>query len=263
VTLSASDDLKHLRDEFSKYPTDARVSLTDKGRLHDVMDRLRYTLRAEASTLHAYVLDEKRIDVQKLVNEPDFFFAHRTFERLPDIARFDVREAGKCIAFDLPTAGAFHLLRATEDTLRSYFRTFFKRASIETASWGQLLERLRAKARNPKPDATLLHHLDHIRKNFRNPTDHPQMIFDTDQVQDLLALVADVLNRMAKELPEVERGVLDDFMLPHITSLLVGVPEEASGARKAFPPELDGHADAGVSPDRPDEHSGGQSVEEA
>jgi hypothetical protein len=202
VTLAAADDLLGFAEELRTTPPGARISVIKSKRLHKIMEKLRHTLRAEARTLNAYVLNEKRFDVLKLVADPGSFFAAGTFGKLPRIAQLDIREAGKCIGFELPTAGAFHLLRATEDCLRSYYKAFFKRAKMDNALWGPLVSNLRAKSRKPKPSETLLNHLDHIRKNFRNPTDHPDMVYDMDGVQDLFALVVDVLNRMAKELPE-------------------------------------------------------------
>ena len=210
VTLAASKDLQKLREDFNGYPDDARLSREDRSQLHKIMSYLDRTLRAEATTLDAYVLSENRFDALRLVEQPESLFAPETFGKLPRIAQIDVREAGRCIGFGLPTAGAFHLLRATEDSLRSYYRVFVKRGNIEKATWGHLVEMLRKKKRKPKPSETLLNHLDHIRKNFRNPTDHPEMIYDMEGVQDLLSLVVDVLNRVTKELPDTALDWLND-----------------------------------------------------
>ena len=38
--------------------------------------------------------------------------------------------------------------------------------------------------------------LDHIRSNFRNPTDHPEKIYDIEEVQDLLNVRCDAISRM-------------------------------------------------------------------
>jgi hypothetical protein len=178
VTLAASKELQTLRKEFAAQPEDAKISLDDSNRLREIMSYLEHTVRAEASTMAAYVLREKRFEAVRLVEAPESLFAPDTFGRLPRIAQIDILEAGKCIGFGLPTAGAFHLLRATEDSLRSYYRTFVKRGNIDKATWGNLVEQLRAKKRKPKPNETLINHLDHLRKNFRNPTDHPDMVYD-------------------------------------------------------------------------------------
>jgi hypothetical protein len=97
--------------------------------------------------------------------------------------------------------------------LRSYYRVFVRKGKIDKTTWGVLVDRLRAKRRKPKPNETLLNQLDHIRKNFRNPTDHPDMIYDIDGVQDLFSIVVDALNRMAKDLPEPDKWTLSPGML--------------------------------------------------
>jgi hypothetical protein len=125
-------------------------------------------------------------------------------------------------AFELPTAGAFHLLRAVEDALRAYHKLYFKRGVTDGVAWGPLLRNLQDKKRKPRPDETLLTHLDHIRKNFRNPTDHPEKIYDMDGVQDLFSLVADVLNRIARELPEPKVSSDDTLLQTVIKSLSIG-----------------------------------------
>jgi hypothetical protein len=208
VTLQAAADLIAFTNELEKTPANATLTAAQAERLMRIMDKLRSTLDAEAQIQVAYVLTEKRFDVGKLVVDPESFLAKATFDKLPRLAQFDLKEAGKCIAFELPTAAAFHLLRATEDTLRSYQKVFVKREKSDKVTWGDLLQSLRTKKRKPKPDEILLNHLDHIRKNFRNPTDHPEMVHDLDGVQDLFSIVLDVLNRMAKELPSQKPNLL-------------------------------------------------------
>lgn len=236
VTLAGTKDLLNLKEEFVSTTNQTRLSPSHASRLNKIMDRLRHTLRAEASTLAAYVLSERRFDVEKLVEEPQLLLGEGTFERLPWIAQLDLKEAGKCLGFELPTAGAFHLLRATEGTLKSYYRAFIRRGNIEKATWGDLIARLRKTRKRPGPDEALLNHLDHMRKNFRNPTDHPQMVYDMDGAQDLFSLVADVLNRMAKELPEKESEPIDEILLSSLgdlTSLTVPVSDSLHGTPDA------------------------------
>ena len=62
--------------------------------------------------------------------------------------------------------------------------------------WFAMVEELRKK-RKTKAHVPLYDHLDHIRVNFRNPTQHPDKTYDIDEVQDLWSLGVDVVNRMA------------------------------------------------------------------
>ncbi len=200
VTQQATHELALLATELRQSPQDQRLTVEQVTRLRDYIGYLRETLLAEASTFNAYILTEKRMDARRLVEKPESFLRQETFAKLPPVAHYDIKQAGKCIAFETPTAGAFHLLRATEDTLRAYYQCFIKRSRLSNPTWGDVIKALRTRKRKPKPDKTLLDHLDNIRFNFRNPTDHPEMIYGMDEVQDLFPLVADVLNRMAREL---------------------------------------------------------------
>ena len=53
---------------------------------------------------------------------------------------------------------------------------------------------------NQLPNPITLNHLDNIRDSFRNPTLHPNKRYDIQEVQDLLGVSVDVVNRMIKEI---------------------------------------------------------------
>jgi len=57
---------------------------------------------------------------------------------------------------------------------------------------------LRTKTRGRRPDPLILDHLDHIRRSFRNPTQHPDKIYDIQEAQDLFGLCVDAVNRMSR-----------------------------------------------------------------
>ena len=101
------------------------------------------------------------------------------------------------LAFELPTAAAFHFLRGTEEALRDFYLKSVKRDRIkEPRMWGPIVSHLRT--RKKPPPALLLDNLDSLRSNFRNPTQHPEKVFDLDEAQDLLALAIDSINRMSR-----------------------------------------------------------------
>jgi len=54
---------------------------------------------------------------------------------------------------------------------------------------------LRRKGRPPKE---LLDQLDLLREHFRNPTQHPERVYDLDGVQDLLGLCLNAIKQMAR-----------------------------------------------------------------
>src|SRR5258706_16076864 len=105
---------------------------------------------------------------------------------MPPIAKYDVEEAGKCIAFERPTAAAFHLLRGTESVLKDFYCTMIKQKRCQLM-WGPMVADLRKRPKTKK-NIVLLDNLDNIRRSFRNPTQHPEKIYDIQEVQDLWGL---------------------------------------------------------------------------
>ena len=174
VTLAASGNLSRFAETLRGYPKDARLSRADVRTLSRTMGRIDSTMRAEASTINAYVLSETRFDAARLCDKPESFLSPETFTKLPYIARLDVQEAGRCIAFNLPTAGNIHLLRATEDTLRSYYRVYIKKGKIEKTLWGPLIEQLRRKKRKPKTERDAYQPSRPHTKKLSQPNRSPQ-----------------------------------------------------------------------------------------
>ena len=150
---------------------------------------------AELQGLHAFVPKPKRLDLDKLLESIDDLFSPRTFDALPEIARYDFSYAGKCIAYELSTAAAFHILRGTEAVLRKYYEAMVKQKRIKSRNWGPIVNDLRARKATAQ-HKVLNNHLDNIRASFRNPTQHPEKVYDIHEVQDLFSLCVDVVNRM-------------------------------------------------------------------
>lgn len=195
VTIRAANDLKKVLDELKETPSDARLTLAQAQKLNRTVKALRQTLEAELKGVNAYVVSPKRLDVERLVTDVASLFAPEVFSSLSEIAQYDLNEAAKCIAFERPTAAAFHLMRATEESLRRYYCHFVRRDRLDPMLWGPMVQALQ-KHRRAKVNDTLHKNLDNIRVSFRNPTQHPDKVYDIQEAQDLWALAVDVINRM-------------------------------------------------------------------
>lgn len=161
------------------------------------MLKLEATIDAELKLKVAYELSEKKFKISTLLSSPPELFSENVYAELSVIAQYDFTEAGKCIAFERPTAAAFHILRGTEATLRQYYQTIIKRKRLENPLWGPMVTQLRQRTDTPKP---MLDALDNIRANFRNPTLHPEATYGLDEAQDLLSVCVDAINRMVKDM---------------------------------------------------------------
>jgi len=203
VTIRATSELSEFQKVQSRRQQTDRLSTDDASRLRDLIREIRKTLEAEIKGFEAYIVTPKRLDTRKLLQDVSSLLAPGVFGKIPELARFDLAEAGMCIAFERPTAAAFHLLRGTECVLRDFYCVLVKQNRSEQL-WGPIVADLK-KRKKAKQHSDLLDHLDHIRKAFRNPTQHPDKVYDIQEVQDLLGLCVDAINRMGKELPQPDQ----------------------------------------------------------
>jgi hypothetical protein len=52
-----------------------------------------------------------------------------------------------------------------------------------------------------RPDPAVLEHLDSIRKRFRNPTQHPEKVYDIEETQNLFGQCLSVIEAMVADAP--------------------------------------------------------------
>ncbi len=195
VTKSASQGLMILQERLRKSKVDYQLSASDVVELSEAISQIDAVLRAESRISTAFILTDKRMDLNKLMYDVPALFSKDTFNKLPDIAQYDFKEAGRCIALERPTAAAFHILRGTESVLRHFYINYVKPNCTEDLMWGHMTKTLSMQKNSPEVDE-LIKHLDHIRESFRNPTQHPEKIYTLDDAQDLFSLCEDVVNRM-------------------------------------------------------------------
>mgnify|MGYP001328680932 CR=1 FL=1 len=187
--------LKELEQHRERNKMDALMCNT----LKEELKLVRHTLAAETKGKYAFFTTDKKYDVEKLLDKIEKIFSPNIFDSLPTMAKQDFSEAGKCIAFERATAAAFHILRATEVIVRLYYQKYLRKKP-EGKTWGQLLNELKNKNTGKKPSPVILNHLVNIKDSFRNPTQHPDKNYDIYEVQDLLSVCIDVVNKMMGEL---------------------------------------------------------------
>lgn len=201
VSIAGATHLKKLLKECKKLKKKEMLPSGLINSLEKIMSNFEHTIFAEASTKSLFYVTEKKYNIAYLLNNPHKLFADKIFVKLPYLSIFDFTEGFRCIAFGMGTAAAFHVLRATEGVLRELYlkKIKTKRLNKKSRMWGPILDQLRKKKTNKLPKA-LIDNLDHIRENYRNPTQHPDVTYTVDSAQDLLGLCIDVVNKMAQEM---------------------------------------------------------------
>jgi hypothetical protein len=201
VTRRAATKIFALREALKALPDDAVADQQLVTAIEQALSELDPTLDAELQLRDVYIVTPKRFATESLLHKPWDLLADDTRLSMPNIAAFDYVMACRCVAFALPTSAAFHLMRMIEALLREYYLLKVKRKRMKVPMWGPMIDQLK-RMRKPPPKV-LLDHLDNIRSNFRNPTQHPDAVYTLDEVQDLLAVALDAANRLGKELPKV------------------------------------------------------------
>jgi hypothetical protein len=197
VTQEGTWEIRATANALRETAEDAQLTSEQAVKMVGELDRVRHTLYAESSLNIAYVVTEKRIDVKKLLRDVSGLMAPGVYKALPEMARHDLNEAAKAIAFELPTAAAFLALRGAEDVLRHFYRCVVRQRRLTTLLWGPMVAQMREK-KSRRPEDALLDVLDRIRVNFRNPTSHPDAVYDIHEAQDLFLAVLEAVRRMVQ-----------------------------------------------------------------
>ncbi|MGJ8605408.1 MAG: hypothetical protein ACSHXH_14890 [Marivita sp.] len=154
-------------------------------------------LKSELGNLDLYLVQQKSaFDTRTLIEAGELAFPLELKEKVPD-AIFDLKEAMKCIAFELPTAAAFHLHRANEIVLATYWDQIMN-GKARPKSMGNYIAQLE------KVDGCnqqVLAALKDIKNLYRNPTIHAEQNFaSAEQAVDLLGVVRSAISAMMNEI---------------------------------------------------------------
>jgi hypothetical protein len=159
-------------------------------------------LLSEATMADAYyVLEKDPYSTLALITKGESLFPPNLPKKVPE-ALPDMQEAGKCLAFELPTAAAFHIHRATEAVLRRYWTAVTGgSAKPKLRTIGVYLAALKKKGcGDPKVVAAL----SQMNELHRNPTIHPENYLNVSEAIALVGLANSVVAAMLKEIPDVD-----------------------------------------------------------
>jgi hypothetical protein len=199
VSIAGANSVRSLLKELKELEADKEIGADISGRMSRQMDIFEKIVFAEAQTKKIYVISDRRFNSDYLLNGQDKLLKDGIFSKLSEVAKFDFVSSCRCLVFGESTASAFHILRASEDVLKNYYFLHKKRDRLKVPMWGPMTKELRAKKRN-LPPAVILDSLDLVRNSYRNPTQHPEAMYDINSAQDLFGVCLDLINKMGAEL---------------------------------------------------------------
>ena len=140
------------------------------------------------------------LDTEKLMAEAWLSFTPKHWGHLSDIAKSDWTAGARCLAFDLPTAAGFHILRAVEAVVKFYLGKI--PVVPPRRDLGDYVRLLRDNSADPKATQAV----DQIRSLHRNPLMHPEDTLDAEQGRELFSLCEGAIKALLRDMEK--RGLL-------------------------------------------------------
>ncbi len=161
-------------------------------------------LSAELQSISTYHVSQKAAySTTTLIEHAELVLTESVRVIVPPQTIQDIQQAGRCLAFECPTAAGFHILRATEAAIRSYYAAIVgKPPKMKMRNWGTYIKILKGCG----ADTKVISVIDQIREIHRNPIMHPETVLEMDEAIMLLgvansamiAMVADMQKRKAE-----------------------------------------------------------------
>lgn len=186
------------------------ITWTEAANLRESLARFDVALQADFGIRDTFIVSPKRVySTTLLINYGESLVSGSALKLVPQIT-VDMHDAGRCVAFELPTAAAFHLFRAVEAVVHAYgvfvrgksFSEKEKKGGI--GSYSNCL-----KERALGVDLRITGAIDQLSSLYRNPTMHPERHVSNDEVIGVLNLSVSVIDIVAldwnrrKETPNV------------------------------------------------------------
>jgi hypothetical protein len=155
---------------------------------------------AELNIADLYIVAKRAAyDMTDLIENGQVVFPKDLTIKVPE-AIIDIRFGTKCIAFDLPTAAAFHFHRANESVLHKYYDCVTNGAQRPKSR--NLGDYLNALDKHNVGDDKVKSALKDLKDLHRNPIAHPEEVLgNTDEAIALMGQVNAVITFMLKEIP--------------------------------------------------------------
>lgn len=195
---AALEWLKNVKAEDME-KADGRADYTFK----NVIDRAKNfetILLAELQTLDLYKVTQKGIySMPDLIDHAENIFPSTVLTKLNSSITNEIRESGRCLAFDNPTASAFHIIRAAEAVMHEYYLVVCKPTTQDRLeNWGQYIAELH---KSPDPEVKeVVAMLQQFKDRHRNLIMHPEVVLTPDESFTLFEIAQGVIIAMAGKL---------------------------------------------------------------
>jgi hypothetical protein len=185
--------------QLAEIPTDKleyELSWQDVYPITNSLKEFQIVWQTELSKMDTYFISQKGIySTSDLIERADNILPKEIAIVLQESIRSDLRQAGRCLAFDLATAAGFHIMRALEGVLRDFYCPAFLGTKPKARNWNGYIQCLK----NTDADPKILAVLDQIRSLHRNPTIHPQEVLTINEAMTLFGIAQSAVVAMVED----------------------------------------------------------------
>lgn len=160
-------------------------------------------LSAELQTLATYHATQKGIySTTDLIERAERVLPVSVLPKISPEIKEEIRQSGRCLAFDSGTSCAFHMMRAIEAVMHQYYIAVCKPKPKPTKmldSWGAYIAEFQ---KSPKPEVKeVVAMLQQIKDQHRNLIMHPEIVLSPDEAFSLFEIAKGAITAMAAKLP--------------------------------------------------------------
>ncbi|MEQ1886984.1 MAG: hypothetical protein ABL967_18120 [Bryobacteraceae bacterium] len=208
-------------DDLSGIANDKLVRFWELYSIKSSANKFETILAAELQGANTYSVLQKGIySTSDLIDRAANALGIATMSVIEQTAQADFGAAGRCLAFELPTACGFHVMRATESVLRQYHRLLMDLPpSKKSPEMATCIDQLRKAGEDNK----VMESLDHIRGMHRNPLMHPEDFLTMDEALQLFDIGKSAITSMSGRIIAINK---DPTLITTAQSIYAGAPKK-------------------------------------
>jgi hypothetical protein len=170
-----------------------------KAAITEIARKLNGTLESELAVQQAYYVTRKAaFNLALLVTDATAIFSDDVRAEMDSDEQYDIVQAGRCLAFEVPTAASFHIFRAVESVMRRYYVAVVGTVPAKKLrNWGGYLKNLQT---HGGADPKILYSLEQIKDLYRNPTIHAETRYTPEEALSLVGLAENLIGSMIREI---------------------------------------------------------------
>lgn len=210
-----------IRQNTSSTDWEREISAYELWHIKNTYSQYKIALLSELGSLNSYFVTQKgAFDTFTLLFGGERLFHQDLGAKVPE-AIFDAQEAAKCLAYEVPTASAFHTFRATESVLRRYYsHVTGGKAPPKVRNLGVYINAL---TQSGKGDPKILAALKQIVDLHRNPLIHPEAAIAVDEALTIFGIANSAISAMLVSLPTQPPTTSSPQLAPSIASTMAAL----------------------------------------